>query len=274
MIRLNNLAFSYEKKQIFQNFNLHISEGESCLITGINGVGKSTLLRLMAGVLKPDAGEIEYGDVLGVKPKQKIGFISDKLSIYESLTVNEMIDLHSSLYQIKEFDHSLLSHLKISYDQVIKKLSVGQRTIVLLSLVLSANPEVLLIDEVIHSLDAYLRKVFLEKIIDLMSERSIALIMVNVNFHDIENLVDRVVLLKNGQIAVDEKIEDLKNKVKRIENEDSIEDFPVLSKTGNPNFPEIYIYPFTEDMRSNTKGNIIDLNLTEIITAFIGGEYA
>lgn len=274
MIRLNNLAFSYEKKRIFEDFNLYIPEGESCLITGINGVGKSTLLRLMAGVLKPDAGEIEYGDILGVRPKQKIGFISDKLSIYESLTVNEMIDFHSSLYQIKEFDHSLLSHLKISYDQVIKKLSIGQRTIVLLSLVLSANPEVLLIDEVIHSLDAYLRKVFLEKIIDLMSERSITLIMVNVNFHDIENLVDRVVLLKNGQITVDEKIEDLKNKVKRIENEDSVKELPVLSKTGNPNFPEIYIYPFTEDMRSKTKGNIIDLNLTEIIAAFIGGEYA
>ncbi len=274
MITINNLSFKYKKKQIFRDFNLNIPEGESCLITGINGVGKSTLLRIMAGVLKPDEGEISYGDLLGKKPKQKIGFISDKLSIYESLTVNEMIKLHSSFYKINEFDQSLLAHLKISYDQIIKELSIGQRTILLLSLILSAKPELLLVDEVIHSLDAYLRKVFLEKVIELISERSITVVMVNVNFHDIENLLNRVILLKNGKIAVDEKIEDLKKKVKRISGEDTLDDLPVLSKTGNPEFPDIYIYPFSEDMRSKTKGNIIDLNLTEIITAFIGKEYA
>ena len=274
MIRLNNLSFKFDKKQIFQNFNLHIPTGESCLITGINGVGKSTLLRLMAGVLRPDSGDVKYGEALGSNPKKKIGFISDSLSVYESLTVKQVIDLHSSLYEIDEFDRSLISHLKISNGQIVKELSVGQRTILLLSLVLSAKPELILIDEIIHSLDAYLRKLFLEKIIVLIAERNITLVMVNVNFHDIENLVNRVILLKNGAIAVDENIEDLKKKVKRIDGENSSDSLPILSKTGNPDFPEVYIYPFSEEMRAKTNGNIIDLNLTEIITAFIGGEYA
>ena len=73
MIKLNNLSFKFDRKQIFQNFNLHIPKGESCLITGINGVGTSTLLRLMAGALRPDSGEVKYGEALGIRPKKKSG---------------------------------------------------------------------------------------------------------------------------------------------------------------------------------------------------------
>jgi len=274
MIEIRDLSFKYGRKQIFKNFNLNIPKGVSCLITGINGVGKSTLLKLMAGVLIPDKGEINYGESSKIIPKRKIGFISDSLSVYESLSVKEVIDLHVSLYKIDKFDYSLISHLKISYKQKVKELSVGQKTILLLSLVLSSKPELLLIDEVIYALDAYLRKLFLEKIIEILSERNITLIMVNVNFHDIENLVSRVILLKNGEIAVDENIEDLKNKVKRIHETDLSDDLPVLLKTGNPDFREVYIYPFTEKIREKINGKIIDMDLTEIISVFIEREYA
>ncbi len=56
MISIKELSFSYGKLKVFENFNLGVSEGEVCLITGINGVGKSTLLRLIAGVLRPEKG--------------------------------------------------------------------------------------------------------------------------------------------------------------------------------------------------------------------------
>jgi len=273
MIKIKDLNFKYKKVEIYKNFNLDISEGESCLITGINGVGKSTLLRLMAGVLLPDSGAIEYSDKLGKRPKQKIGFISDKLSMYESLSVKEIIRLHKSIYKIEHFDYKLLKHTKIDFSQKVKELSIGQKTILFLSMVLSAKPDVLLIDEVIHSLDAYLRKLFLDQIIDLLSERKITLIMVNVNFHDIENMVDRIILLKNGEIVVDEGIDSLKNKVKKINGDNIDTDLPVISKMGNFDYPDIYIYPYREEYNEKITGVPVDLNLTEIVTAFIGGEY-
>jgi len=273
MIKIKNMDFKYGKKCIFNNFNLSIYEGESCLITGINGVGKSTILRLMAGVLLPDNGVIEYSDKLGKRPKQKIGFISDKLSMYESLSVKDAIKLHTSIYNINEFDNKLLNHTKIDFSQKIKELSIGQKTILFLSMVLSAKPDILLIDEVIHALDAYLRKLFLEQIIGLLSERKITLVMVNVNFHDIENIVDRIILLKNGEIIIDEPIESLKQKVKKVNGDNSDTNLPIISKMGNFDYPDIYLYPYKEDYRSEIIGEIEDLNLTEIITAFIGGEY-
>lgn len=274
MINIKNLSFSYEKLKVFENFNLNVPEGQSCLITGINGVGKSTLLRLLAGVLEPDGGEIVFHEKIGENPKRKIGFISDKLSMYESLTVAQGIDLHKSVYRVTEFDDSLIKHTKIKYNQKIKELSIGQRTILHLSLILSAKPEILLIDEIIHSIDAYLRKVFLEQLIQLLSERKLTIIMVNLNFHDIEHMVDRVIMLKDGTIAVDEDIDTLKEKVKKVIAAEIPQELPVITRSGRPGSPEFFVYPFLEEYRDQVDGEVVDLNLTEIVTAFIEGEYS
>lgn len=273
MIAIKNLTFGYERARIYHGFNLHIPAGQACLITGINGVGKSTLLRLMAGVLRPDKGEVVFHPSLGDNPRRKIGFISDGLSLYESLTVAQGIDLHRSVFKCREFDDSLMRHIKIKPGSRIKTLSIGQRTILHLSLILSAEPEILLIDEIIHSIDAYLRKYFLEQLIRLLSERRLTVVMVNVNFHDIEHMLDRVILLKGGRIAVDEGIESLKAKVKRIASISPPEGLPILSQGGYPERPDYYVYPFREEYRSRIEGEFEDMNLTEIVSAFIGREY-
>jgi ABC-2 type transport system ATP-binding protein len=86
-----------QKKPIFKDFSLHIGPGESVLVTGINGVGKTTLLRLMSGVLFPRAGRVIYSESLGKEPRAKIGFISDKINLYENLTMEQAIRFHSSV---------------------------------------------------------------------------------------------------------------------------------------------------------------------------------
>lgn len=274
MLEIKNLGFNYGKTRVFKDFNLKISQGQVCLITGINGVGKSTLLRLMAGVLRPAEGEIAFGEKWGVDPRRKIGFISDTLSLYESLTVARAIDYHKSVFGISAFDDTLIKHTKIGYGQKIKELSSGQRTILHLSLILSTEPELLLIDEIIHSIDAYLRRVFLEQLVRLLSERRITVVMVNLNFHDIEHLVERVILLKAGEIAVDEDIGALKAKVKKIVSSNPPESLNILSQIDYADHSEFFVYPFDEQSKGTITGEVVDLNLAEIVTAFIGGEYA
>lgn len=274
MIEIRGLSFSYGKTRVFRDFDLSIPEGQVCLVTGINGVGKSTLLRLMAGVLRPDKGKIRYDAKLGADPRRKIGFVSDALSLYESLTVAEAIGLHKSVYGISSFDDSLVQHTKIGYAQKVRELSIGQRTIFHLSLVLSLEPEVLLVDEIIHSIDAYLRRVFLEQIVSLLSKRRPTVVMVNVNFHDIEHLIERVILLKSGEITVDENIDDLKAKVKKIVGQNQPTSLNVLSRIDYSDHSEFFVYPFNERLRETIEGDVSDLNLTEIVSAFIGGEYA
>jgi len=274
MINIKNLYFNYGKAKIYNNFNLEIKEGEVTLITGINGVGKSTLLRVIAGVLKPASGEIGFDEQLGKDPRRKIGFISDSLSLYESLTVQQAIDFHRSVFKLEQFDDTLLKRTKVMYHQKIKELSIGQRVIFHLNLILSTDPKLLLIDEIIHSIDVYLRGVFLKELIKLMTEKQVTVVFVNLNFQDIENMVDRVILLKDGEIAVDEHIEDLKAKVKKVTTQKAPEQMPILFQVGYSGHAEYYIYPFMDEYRKKLDGQVVDLDLTAIVNAFIGGEYA
>lgn len=101
MIEINNLSFNYGRLKVFDGFNLQIPKGQVCLITGINGVGKSTLLRLVARVLNPLSGEIRFPQITSPDPRSKIGFISDTLSLYQNLKVSQAIDFHKSVYKIK-----------------------------------------------------------------------------------------------------------------------------------------------------------------------------
>lgn len=275
MINIKNLHFGYRKQPVFTDFNFEIEEGETVLITGINGTGKTTLLRLMAGVLFPQKGTVAYSPKLGDNPRAKIGFISDQVNLYTDMTLSSAIDFHSSVYNIPrgDFDMELIEKTKLKLDKRIRELSAGQKLIFHLSLLLSAKPEILLIDEVIHSIDAYLRELFLNRLLELIEERGITLVLVNLNYHDIERIPQRVVLLKDGRIEVDESIDSLKSKVKKVISTEEITGIPVLYSRQFSDAGEYYIYPFEDDFREKIKGQVTDLNLTDIIKAFIGGEY-
>ena len=127
-----------------------------------------------------------------------------------------------------------------------------------------------MIDEVLPNIDAYLRELFLNELLKVISERKVTVILVNLNFYDIEKLVNRVILLKEGKILIDESIEDLKNKVKKIISEDSVVTLPIIYKQRVGNYEESFVYPYN---KTEDDFDVIDLDLTEIIKAFIGGEY-
>ena len=110
-------------------------------------------------------------------------------------------------------------------------------------------------------------------VIKLLSEKDVTVVFVNLNFRDIENIVDRVILLKDGEIAVDENIEALKSKVKKVTSETRPEGLPVLFQVDYSQHGEYFVYPFKEEYSRQINGEVVDLDLTAIVNAFIGGEY-
>lgn len=274
MIKLEHIDFSYGKHRVFRDFSLEIREGESVLITGINGIGKTTLLRLMSGVLFPQKGEISYSEKLGPDPRSRIGFISDKINLYENMSLDQAIRYHSQVYGIEKFDGDLIGQAKLKPGQKISTLSRGQKLVLHLSLILAARPEILLIDEIIHSMDVYLRDIFLNRLLEMIERDRITLVLVNLNFHDIEKIPQRILLIKDNQIALDEPMDLLKTRVKKIFSGREISGLPVLFHKQHEDGHEYYIYPFEKDQALETSAKVTELNLHDIIKAFIGGEYA
>ena len=260
------------KKTVLNDIQVQLQKGESVVITGRNGSGKSTFLRCLAEVILPDQGSVEYSPEIS---REKIGFISDQISLFENFTVKQGIDFHSSVFRITDFDPTLINELKLNLNQKIKTLSAGERTLYHLSLILSQKPQILLVDEIIHVIDPFLREKFLEAIIDLISQLQTTVIMVNHTFSEIEKIPERVLLMENGQFIMDEKSEALGTKIKKIVSEKKIpEEIPCIFRKESSFYQEYFIYPFKEELRKKFPHDYKDLSLTEIIKAFIGDQYA
>jgi ABC-2 type transport system ATP-binding protein len=271
MIKVKELDVRFGRKRVLNDINIEFGKGEFVVIAGNNGVGKSTFLRTLMGIITPVKGDVVYDKGIS---KKKIGFISDELSFFDDFTVNQGIDFHCRVYGIKQFDDKLLRHLDLDRKQKIKTLSVGERVLYLFSLIMAQEPGILLVDEIIHAIDPYLRELFLEYLLETIDRFNATVIGVNHSFSEIESIPNRVLIMENGRFILDEATEALKEKIKKLEsNVDIPGDIPVLYKKEVLHYKEYYIYPFSEELRKSYDYQFQDLNLTEIIKSFIGGYY-
>ncbi|MBE6124727.1 MAG: ATP-binding cassette domain-containing protein [Erysipelotrichaceae bacterium] len=146
-MRINNLDFSYDKKQIFHDYSLDLSDGITCLM-GASGKGKTTLLKLMAGLLKPDNGTVDIDD-------RKVSFMFQEDRLLPWLNVRENVLLVTG--REKETDE-LLQELGIDGNLKISELSGGMARRVALARCLMFESDVLLMDEPFKGLDEELMK--------------------------------------------------------------------------------------------------------------------
>ncbi|MCX6578205.1 MAG: ABC transporter ATP-binding protein [Candidatus Aminicenantes bacterium] len=272
VLEVRNLKVRFGKKVALGDIDVQFRKGESVVIAGSNGAGKSTLLRCLAGVIHPDKGQILYAKDV---PREKIAFISDGLSLFENMTLKQGLDFHLRTFHIHDPDESFFQQLKFSLNQKIKSLSVGERTLYHLSLLLSQKPAVLLIDEIIHAVDPYLREKFLEAVIEAIDKYGTTMITINHTFSEIQNIPERVLMMEGGRFILDEKSESLKAKIKKVVTDVELPaEIPFVFKKESVVGKEYFVYPFQDDFRRKYPYDFQSLELGEIIKALIGGEYA
>jgi ABC-type multidrug transport system ATPase subunit len=277
VLTVEDLCLQIGDKKVLNHASTHFNPGETVLIAGNNGSGKSSLLRCIAGIYFPDSGRIRPVDGLS---KQKIGFISDQMSLFEQFTLQEGIDFHCKVFDIESFDDSLLAPLNLHRKLKIKDLSNGERALFHLSLLISQKPELLMVDEIIHTIDPYLRELFLEALIELIDSCNTSIIMVNHTFSEMGRLPERVLIMQDGRFILDEMHDALEQKVRKIivENtpgkDELHRDIPVIFTKKTSYYTEYYVYPFTTELEDAHRCDFRTVELTEIIKSFIGGYYA
>ncbi len=279
IIETRGLSLGYGKKRVLDGIDLGLRQGEWAVIAGRNGVGKSTLLRALAGVLLPDAGGVLRSPAAS---PARIGFLSDRLSLFEDWTVGRSIAFHCRVFQAGSFDDRLLRRLGVGGRRRIRDLSAGERAIVHLSLVLSQKPALLLVDEVLQTLDPFIRDLFVEALIEFIAHPAEApgggaggaVVTVNHTVGEIARLPDRVLVMEEGRFVVDDSPEALRSGMKKIVGRGPLPaGMPCLFQKDTGSFQEFYVYPFQEEWRSRHSLEFQDIDLPEIVKAFIGGGY-
>jgi len=272
IIKVNNLNLDFGPRKVLDNINIQFEQGETVLIAGGNGAGKSSFLKCLAGVLLPKSGEIQFSKAVTA---EKIAFLSDKMSFFQDFTLEQGIEFHCRAFGVDTFDDVLLQELKLPRDRKVRELSNGERALFQLSLLMSQKPGVLLVDEILHIIDPYLREMFLYGLIDMIDEYKTTVITINHTFSDIGLLPERLLIMENGRFVLDEKSEDLPNRFKKFYSTDRVDrDLPIIFGNESPLAGEWFVYPYQEKMAGETGYEFLDVELGEVVKSFIGGYYA
>ncbi|NPC54340.1 ATP-binding cassette domain-containing protein [Caenimonas sp. S4] len=206
-LELSGLAKSYGQREVLRNTELVIEPGEFVAIVGRSGCGKSTLLRLVAGLEEPSAGtlRVEGQDIVGLSEDTRIMFQDSRLLPWRRVWDNVTLGLPTALRPraAKVLEQVGLGDRGGDWPA---RLSGGQRQRVSLARALVHNPRLLLLDEPLGALDALTRIEMHQLIEGLWRRNGFTALLVTHDVQEAVALADRVILIEEGRIALDERI--------------------------------------------------------------------
>ena len=210
-IRLENIDLTLNKTKILDKVNLEIFDEELFALIGPSGSGKSSLLRVIAGLEKPSRGRIFFGDkeVTNLTPqKRKIGMVFQDYALWPHMTVRQNLEIvlksNSSIGQ-EERDKKIkealaLLRLEQKIDERPNRLSGGEMQRVALGRALVSNPSILLMDEPLGNLDAKIREGLSLEIVKMVKQLGITAIFVTHDQEEANRIGDRIGLIFSGKI--------------------------------------------------------------------------
>ena len=210
ILEIKNLSHSYgETNQIIQNINLEIEKSDRVAILGPSGCGKSTLLRLIAGLEKPNLGQIVIdGTVVSTEKftvppeKRKIGLVVQEKALFPHLSVYDNIGFGiKGNIDKKIITNDLLELLKIDSlkNKYPHEISGGEQQRVALARSLAPNPKLLMLDEPFSALDKDLKGILYEEISQVFSERGSTILLVTHDSQEAEIMTKKQMKMEKGQ---------------------------------------------------------------------------
>nr|WP_294513461.1 ABC transporter ATP-binding protein [uncultured Rhodopila sp.] len=208
-IDVRDLHKRYGERRVVDGLTLSVAEGEICGFLGANGSGKTTTIRMLCGLVKPDGGG---GTCLGMdiirdapRIRLQIGYMTQRFSFYEDLTVTENLDFVAAVYEIanrREAVKAIIARMGLAdrADQLAGQLSGGWKQRLALAACVLHKPKLLLLDEPTAGVDAKARREFWDLIHDMAADG--LTVLVSTHYMDEAERCGRIVYLSDGKLVV------------------------------------------------------------------------
>ncbi len=222
MISANNVTMRFEDFVALKNLNCNIPSGCIYGLVGSNGAGKSTFLRLISGVYKPECGEITIdGDPVYENPlaKNKIVYIPDELYFLPQSNMNKMAQFYKAIYPQFSFERylNLTNTFKLDPTANLNTFSKGMKRQAATILGLSTMPQYLFFDETFDGLDPVMRNLVKTVIYNDVIERNTTTIITSHSLRELEDTCDQLALLHKGGIVFESDIQNLKTSLFKVQ---------------------------------------------------------
>lgn len=203
-LEIKNISKSFGKNNVFNNLSFSISNGRVIGLLGENGIGKTTLLRIIAGLENTDDGNIYInGDKISYKTREKISFLIEPFNLYPWMRIKDAIAYYSDFF--KSFDVSkanqLCNQFNLDLSLQIKYLSKGNKERVCLMLNLSRKVPLYLLDEPVAGLDPKIKKDIIQTILSNIQDDSIIIIATHL-LRDLQTIFDDIIILKKNEVVL------------------------------------------------------------------------
>ena len=237
MVEVKNLSKSFNKFNVLDSLNCSVNKGSIYGLIGHNGVGKTTLLKTLAGVYKADSGEviIDGGEIFdNDEVKQKCFFVPDDLYFLPQANLKRMAKFHKGYYQnwSDTLFEKLVTIFALDSGKRLNSFSKGMQRQAAIILALSTQPQYLFLDESFDGLDPEKRSLVKKLLTEYMAEKDASIIISSHNLRELEDLCDNLGLIKDKKIVFDCSIEYVrKNRNKfrvAFKEEVSEEDFSII----------------------------------------------
>ncbi|MEA3352133.1 MAG: ABC transporter ATP-binding protein [Chloroflexota bacterium] len=222
MLELKKIDAGYDFLQVLWNVSLHVKKGEFVALVGPNGAGKSTTLRTIAGLIKPNDGEILFnGKSINNTPPHEISrmgisYVSEKLNLFTAMSVSENLLLGAYAVPDKDtqletldFIFSLFPRLEERKDQLAGTMSGGERKMLAIARGMMSNPQLMLVDEPSLGLQPSLVYDVFDALLQLR-DQGVTILLVEQNVNATLNITDRAYILEQGRIVMEGPSQELK----------------------------------------------------------------
>ncbi len=224
LIVTHGLSKSYSGKPALRGLNLDVPRGSICGFLGRNGAGKTTTLKLLLGMLRPDAGQIRlFGEAVeseasSIAARRRIGFVSEDKELYPFMTVGQTIRFTRPFFPgwRRDLEEKYLELFRLPLGKAVPKLSKGMRTQLMLLLAMARGAELLLMDEPTSGLDPAMTEDILRALADLAASSETTIFFSSHQLAEVEQICDRVCILDEGQDVIDGELDELKSQYRRI----------------------------------------------------------
>ena len=226
-IQINHLAKSFGSNQVITDCSMRVEQGTIYGFLGENGAGKTTILKMLTGLLTPDTGSIEIlgSDMLRNRDKllSKIGSLIESPTFYEHLSAKKNLEIHLAYMGVPGIssDNVLkLVGLSNTGEKAVSKYSLGMRQRLGIARALIHQPQILILDEPLNGLDPMGIKDMRELFLNLTQQNGMTILLSSHIISEIEHVADKVGIIADGRILCESNLAQIKT-----ESKGSLEDY-------------------------------------------------
>lgn len=219
IINVASLKKSYGKKVVLDDISFQIEEGSIVGLLGPNGCGKTTLIKILTGLIKDHTGMVKIdNDEPGPYTKSIVAFLPDKSYLPDWMRPVDAIEYFSDFY--KDFDKAkaekMVTDFRLDPKQKLKTMSKGQQEKLCLILVMCRQAKLYILDEPLGGLDPASRSAILDLIMTNYAKNASVLISTHL-INDVEKIFNRVLMISDGKLIVNSHVDEIREKGKSVE---------------------------------------------------------